>query len=73
MKGQINNKQAHRSTTNKKELNKKLITDDSLDSRLREELEKYTIEEIVPLPPNRDYLQNMKMKKNFDWLNRMRK
>ena len=31
------------------------------------------IGEIAPLPPNQDYLQNMKMKKNFDWLNQMRK
>ena len=30
---------AHKSTTNKKELNKKLVTDDSLDNRLREEFE----------------------------------
>ena len=29
------------------------------------------IEEIAPLPPNRDYLQNIKMKKKFDWLNRI--
>ena len=40
MKGQkINNEKAHKSTTNKKELNKKLITDDSLNNQLREELE----------------------------------
>ena len=31
----INNKQAHKSTTNKKELNKKLVTDDFQDNRLR--------------------------------------
>ena len=29
--------------------------------------------EIAPLPQNQDYLQNMKMKKNTDWLNQMRK
>ena len=40
MKGQkINNEKAHKSTTNKKELNKKLVTDDSLNKQLREELE----------------------------------
>ena len=40
VKGQkINNEKAHKSTTNKKELNKKLVTNDSLDNRLREELE----------------------------------
>ena len=38
VKGQ-KNKQTHKSTNNKKELNKKLVTDDSLDNRLREELE----------------------------------
>ena len=39
VKGQKNNEKAHKSTTNKKELNKKLITDDSLNNQLREELE----------------------------------
>ena len=35
----INNRQSHKSTTHKKELNKKFATDDSLDNQLREELE----------------------------------
>ena len=40
VKGQrINNRQSHKSATNKKESNKTLVTDNSLDKWLREELE----------------------------------
>ena len=35
-----NYKQSHKSTIHKKELNKKLVTDDSLDSLLKDELMK---------------------------------